>query len=132
MMKGYTDRRTVLVTVGAAAVAASAGPIAAQSTVLRVIVTFEGGTVIPKGHLEINLKDLAAPDNAQIQVGSIQSYGRSKAINISLSQPAIANVSPNQQIIVRLEREDGWLLARGSAQVEASSSVYVQLSQVMY
>jgi hypothetical protein len=131
-MKRYTDRRTVLVTAGAAAVAATAGPIAAQSTVLRVIVTFEGGAVIPKGHLEINLKDLAAPDNARSRVESIASDGSLKAIDLSLSQPASSTVLPKHQIVVRLEREDGWLLARGSAQVEASSPVYIQLIQVMY
>ena len=58
-MKRPTDRRTVLMAAGAAAVAAAAGPVAAQSTDIRGAVTFEGGAVIPEGHLEIYLEDPA-------------------------------------------------------------------------
>jgi hypothetical protein len=36
------------------------------------------------------------------------------------------------QIVARLERADGWLVARGSARFEAGSPVYVTLSAVMY
>ena len=65
VMKRLTDRRTVLMTAGAAAVAAAAGPVAAQSTDIRGAVTFEGGAVIPEGHLEIYLEDTAIQDNAR-------------------------------------------------------------------
>ena len=40
--------------------------------------------------------------------------------------------APTQQIVARLEREDGWLLARGSAQIEPGAPVEITLFTVMY
>ena len=133
-MKRPTDRRTVLMTAGAAAVAAAAGPVAAQSTDIRGAVTFEGGAVIPEGHLEIYLEDPAIQDNARRRAAKtrIKSDGGSKAIAFSLSPPASSTASPTLQIVARLERADGWLVARGSAQFEAGSPVNVTLNAVMY
>jgi uncharacterized lipoprotein YbaY len=133
-MKRPTDRRTVLMTAGAAAVAAAAGAVAAQPTDIRGAVTFEGGAVIPEGHLEIYLEDPAIQDNARRRAAktSIKSDGGSKAIAFSLSPPASATASPTLRIVARLERVDGWLVARGSAQIEAGSPVYVILNTVMY
>ena len=130
-MKRPIDRRTVLMTAGVAAVAAAAGPVAAQSTDIRGAVTFEGGAVIPEGHLEIYLRH---QDNARRRAAEtrIKSDGKSKTIEFSLSPPASATASPTQQIVARLERADGWLVARGSAQFEAGSPVYVTLNTVMY
>jgi len=128
-MKRPTDRRTVLMAAGVAAVAAAAGSVAAQSTDIRGAVTFEGGAVIPAGHLEIYLEDNARRRAAETR---IKSDGKSKAMEFSLSPPASATASPTPQIVVRLERADGWLLARGSAQFETGSPVYVTLNTVMY
>jgi uncharacterized lipoprotein YbaY len=133
-MSRPTDRRTILMTAGAVAVAAAAGPVAAQSTDIRGTVTFEGGAAIPKGHLEIYLGDPAIQDNAQRRVAKtrIKSDGGSKAIEFSLSPPASSIASPTLQIVARLERADGWLVARGSARFEAGSPVNVTLNVVMY
>jgi hypothetical protein len=128
-MKRPIDRRTVLATAGAAAVAAAAGPVAAQSTAIRGAVAFEGGAVIPEGHLEIYLEDNARRRAAETR---IKSDGKSKAIEFSLSPPASSTASPTLQIVARLERADGWLVARGSAQFEAGSPVNVTLNAVMY
>ena len=133
-MKRPTGRRTILLTVGAAAVAAVAGAVAAQSTEIRGTVTFEGGAVIPEGHLEIYLEDPAIRDSAQRRSAktSIRSHGGSKTIEFSLSPQASSTASPRLRIVARLERADGWLVARGSTQVEAGSPVYVTLNTVMY
>jgi len=128
-MKRPTDRRTLLMTAGAAAVAAAAGPVAAQSTDVRGAVTFEGGAVIPEGYLEIYLED---PARRRVAKTRIRSDGGSKAMEFSLSPPASSTASPTLQIVARLERADGWLVARGSTQFEASSPVYVTLIAVMY
>jgi uncharacterized lipoprotein YbaY len=132
VMKRPTDRRTVLMI--AAAVAAAGGPVAARSAEVRGAVTFEGGAVIPEGHLEIYLNDLAIQDSARRRTAKtrIMSDGRSKAIPFSLSPPASSIPSPKLQIVARLERADGWLIARGSAQFEVGSPVYVTLNAVMY
>ncbi len=133
-MKRPTDRRTVLVTAGAAAVAAAAGPVAAQSTDISGEVTFEGGAAIPKGHLEIYLEDPAIQDKARRRAAKtrIESDGGSKEIAFSLSRPASSADSPTLRIVARLERADGWLVARGSARIEAGSPVHVTLNTVMY
>ena len=91
-MKRPTDRRTVLKTAGAAAVAVVAGAVAAQSADIRGAVTFEGGAVIPKGHLKIYLEDTAIEDKTRRRAGKtrIESDGGSKAIEFSLSAPASA------------------------------------------
>jgi uncharacterized lipoprotein YbaY len=133
-MKRPTDRRTVLMAAGAAAVAAAAGTVAAQSTDIRGAVTFEGGAEIPKGYLEIYLDDPALQDKARRRAAEtrVKSDGGSKTIAFSLSLPPNSTASPTMQIVARLERADGWLVARGSAQFEAGSPVYVTLNAVMY
>lgn len=131
-MKRPTDRRTVLVTAGAAAVAAAAGPAAAQSTVVRGAVTFEGGAAIPKGELVIYLEHPATQGSARRRVAEtrIESNGASEVIAFSLS----SSTSPTGtlQIVARLERADGWLVARGSAPFDAGSSANVTLNTVAY
>ena len=129
-----TDRRTVLVAAGVAAVAAAAVPVAAQSADIRGSVTYAGGAAIPKGHLEIRLEEPAIEGGARRLAAAtrIESDGGSKEIPFSLSAPASAGALPTLQIVARLERGDGWLIARGSARVEAGSPVAVTLNTVMY
>lgn len=132
-MKRPTDRRTVLMAAGAAVVAAAAGTVAAQSMDIRGAVKFEGGAVIPEGHIEIYLEDPAVQDNARRRTAKtrIKSDGLSKTIAFSLPSSSTAS-SPKLQIVARLERVDGWLLARGSAQFETVSPAYITLNTAMY
>jgi hypothetical protein len=134
VMKRLTDRRTVLIAAGTAAVAAATLQAAAQPADFRGTVTFKGGAVIPKGRLEIYLEDPAIQDKAQRRTAKmrIDSDGKSKAVAFSLAMPSGLAASPTQQIVVRLERADGWLLARGSAQVRTGSPAQVALSAVVY
>jgi uncharacterized lipoprotein YbaY len=134
VIKRPTDRRAILLTVGAAAVVAAAGPVAAQSTEIHGQITFKGEANIPEGHLEIYLEDPTIQDSARRRAAEtrIESEGGSKAIGFSLSSPATLKTSSTLRIAVRLERADGWLVARGSAQVEAGSPIHVTLNAVMY
>lgn len=133
-MKPMTDRRTVLIAAGTAAVVAATRQAAAQSADFRGTVTFKGGAVIPKGRLEIYLEDQAIHDKAQRRTVKthIESDGKSKAMAFSLAAPAGLAASPTQRIVARLERADGWLLARGSAQVGSGLPAQVALSAVVY
>jgi uncharacterized lipoprotein YbaY len=133
-MKRTTDRRTVLMATGAAALAAATGSATAQSTDIRGAVAFQGGASIPEGHLKIYLENPAIQDSAQRRVAETHaiSDGRSKMIDFAFSRPANATASPTLQIVARLERVDGWLLARGSAEFDASSPVYVTLKEAIY
>jgi uncharacterized lipoprotein YbaY len=129
-----TDRRTVLTTAGATAVAAVAGPVAARADDIRGTVAFEDGSAIPEGRLEVYLEDPAMADGARRRMATtgIDADGGSKTLAFSLSAPAGATVSPTLRIVARLERADGWLLARGSAPIEPGSPVAVTLNPVMY
>ncbi|PDT52721.1 MULTISPECIES: hypothetical protein [Sinorhizobium] len=133
-MKRPTGRRTVLMTVGAAAFAAVAVPVAAQPTDIRGTVTFESGAAIPEGHLEIYLEDPAIQDPARRRAAQtrIRSDGGTKTITFSLSPPASSTASSTLRIVARLERADGWLLARGSAQFNKGAPISVMLNTVMY
>ena len=97
-------------------------------------VTFEGGKTIPAGHLKITLEDRAIDDYAlrRLAETSIDSDGGSAAIAFTLSPSTGFAPSPTLQIVARLERADGWLLARGSAQLATGSPVTVTLNTVMY
>ncbi|MER9400445.1 hypothetical protein NKI46_20255 [Mesorhizobium sp. M0615] len=144
-----TDRRTVLMAAGVAAVAAATGAAAAQSpdirapdiratdiraTDIRGAVTFVGGKAIPEGHLEIYLEDPAIHDSGRRRAAktSLKSEGGSKTIEFSLPLPASSTASPTLQVVARLERADGWLVARGSAQFQAGLPVHVTLKAVIY
>jgi uncharacterized lipoprotein YbaY len=134
VMRRPTNRRTVLLTAGVASVAAAVGPVAAQSPDIRGAVMFEGGTVIPEGYLEIYLEDPATNDSARRRAAKtrIKSDGGSKSIAFFLPPPTNTTASPTLRIIARLERGDGWLVARGSARFEAGSPVNLTLNAVMY
>lgn len=133
-MKRSTDRRTVLMTAGAVAVAAVAGPIAAQSEEIRGAITFEGGAAIPEGRLEIYVEDVAVQDGARRRTAktNIESDGGSKEIEFSLAPQSSPTGSQTLQIVARLERADGWLVARGSTRFEAGAPIAVTLRAVTY
>lgn len=132
-MKRPPDRRTVLAAAGAAAVAAAAGPGAAQASDVRGAVAFEGGATIPEGRLRLYLEDPAVADAAQGRVSEalVESDGKSTEIAFSLALDALA-ASPTRRVVVRLERPDGWLIARGSAKADPASAVEVVLKPVIY
>jgi uncharacterized lipoprotein YbaY len=134
VMKRPTDRRTVLMAAGVAAFAAATGTVAAQATDIRGSVTFAGGTAIPEGHIEIYLEDLAIQDNAQRRVAEtfVESDGGSKTMDFSLPEPASPTAAPTLQIVARLTRADGWLIARGSAKFEAGAPADLTLNKVIY
>lgn len=130
-MKQPTNRRTVLAAAAMAAVAAASGTAVAQSPDMRGDITFAGGKAIPEGEIEIYVEDPAIQDSAQRRVAEthVNSDGASKTIAFSLAQPADAE---KMQIVARLTRADGWLIARGSVQVALNAPVTITLKQVIY
>ncbi|HTO30551.1 MAG TPA: hypothetical protein VL202_05150 [Pararhizobium sp.] len=131
-MTRETDRRTVLMAAGAAALAAVARPGAAQSAEINGTITFEGGSAIPEGQLEIYLEDPAAKNKARAMQTRVDSNGGVKTIAFSLTSPEASAASAPLRIVARLERADGWLLARGSARYQPGLPVTVTLKTVMY
>ncbi|WP_438753838.1 hypothetical protein [Pararhizobium sp. O133] len=131
-MTRETDRRTVLMVAGAAAVAAVTGPATAQLAEITGTITFEGGSAIPEGQIEIYLENPAAKNKARAAQTRIGSKGGSKMINFALAQPEASAASAPLRIVARLERADGWLLARGSTRYQPGAPVAVALKTVMY
>ncbi len=131
MTDHHTDRRRILLAVGVAAVAAVADTATAQPMEIRGTVDFEGGAKIPKGEIEIYFEESTLPNETRhpaVQT-QVKSDGEERTIAFSFSPPA--SLGP-LQIIARLEREDGWLLARGSAISKSGSPVSITLNTVMY
>lgn len=131
-MSRLTDRRAILFAAGTAALAAATGAVAAQAADILGVIAFEGGTAIPEGKIEVYLDSPATGEAARVQASKAQlaSDGGMKAVEFSL--PAGASVSQPQQVVAQLLREDGWLLARGSAEVKAGAAVEITLYTVMY
>ncbi|MFV0301500.1 MAG: hypothetical protein ACK5IP_11575 [Paracoccus sp. (in: a-proteobacteria)] len=131
-MKRLTDRRALIMAAGTLTAAAVVGSVAAQSGDIRGTVVYEGGVAIPRGHISISIEDSAAKDSARARAptAGLESNGGAKALSFTL--PADLPVSPGQEIVVLLEREDGWLLARGSAPVVAGVPADIMLYTVMY
>jgi hypothetical protein len=97
-------------------------------------IVFKGGSPIPKGQLEIYIEDPAVRDKAQRRAAEtrIESDGNSKVVAFSLVPRAGLAASRTLRIVARLEREDGWLLARGSAQAVAGAPAEITLNKVIY
>ncbi|WP_299911646.1 hypothetical protein [uncultured Paracoccus sp.] len=133
-MKRQTDRRRLLFAAGTAAVAVVAGSVSAQSGGVSGTVTFEGGGPIPKGQIEITLENSAVAKTAQslAATAGVESNGKATALEFTLPAATLAKAVPTQEIVAQLLREDGWLLARGSAQIEPGAPVEITLYTVMY
>ncbi|MFV0383180.1 hypothetical protein [Paracoccus sp. (in: a-proteobacteria)] len=123
-MKRLTNRRSLLLAAGLLA----AGTASARSADLSGSVRLADGTVLPKGDIRIYLEDAAHNRAASAKV---KSDGASKAVAFTLPLTA-DNAAAPMQIVARLERSDGWLLARGSAKLEPESPIDITLYTVMY
>ncbi|TRW99369.1 hypothetical protein FNJ84_01460 [Paracoccus sp. M683] len=137
-MKRLTDRRAILLAAGTAAAAVAATVVAAQSPDIHGTVVFADGADIPKGEIQIYVEDPAIKGSARQLDATMQmnSDGGSKAIAFTFAPSpdlTASAASPTLRIVARLERPgDGWLLARGSAQLDAGSPVEITLNSVMY
>ena len=131
-MARLTDRRSAMFVAGLAAFAAVAGPGSAQAVDISGTVEFSGGAVIPKGGITIHLEVPETDASHQPPALAVVSDGKAKAVDFSFAQSAGPDTAPGARIVARLEREDGWLLARGSAQVEPGTPVHIVLHTVMY
>lgn len=124
-----TDRRSILLAGGTAALVALAGE-ASEPAVIRGIVTYEAGAALPKGELEVRLEVPARADAARVAaIVRLPSDGSRRALAFTL--PLSSTAEPTE-VVARLERADGWLLARGSAPAEPGAEIAVTLFPVMY
>lgn len=131
-MMRLTNRRAILLAAGTAALAAATGASSAHAYDITGIVEFAEGKTIPEGRIEVYLDDKAAGNDARARSSKVQivSDGGMKAVEFVL--PTDMAASDTRQIVVQLLREDGWLLARGSADIISGTPVKITLYAVMY
>ena len=135
-MKRPAIRRTTLLAAGMAAFAAFAAPAFAETMDMRGTIRFENGAVIPKGRIQVYIDDPAAKNEVQRTAAGtgIESDGKSKSLDFVLPPQAsqTARAASPAEIVARLEREDGWLLARGSAEIDPAGDISITLFTAMY
>lgn len=131
-MNRTTDPRRILFAATTAA-AMAAGAVSAQSADIQGTIAYEGGSEIPKGRIAILLGGAApqAEGRGQDRQHQLKSDGETKVIEFSLTASS-GRVADGQEIVVQLERADGWLLARGSAIYKSDAPVQIILYTVMY
>ncbi|MDQ1899509.1 hypothetical protein RAH32_03490 [Paracoccus sp. WLY502] len=128
-MKRLAGYRMMLLALVTAMVAAGAGADTARPTDIKITIDFEGGKAIPEGQLVVHLDDPAGRHPAR---KAAESDGKATKMSLSLPMPAALNSTSPQQVVAELQRADGWLLARGSAQLESDAPVAITLYSVMY
>jgi hypothetical protein len=128
--KENPDRRSVLAAAGTAALLALAGPAQAEDQEIRGTVAFVGDTLIPKGQIRIRLEGLG--DDTPRPEAELASDGRATEVDFRILLPAAQGAGTGARIVGRLERKDGWLLARGSVQVRTDLPIALVLHTVMY
>jgi hypothetical protein len=121
------SRRTTLVLAGLAALFLG-GPAIAQDGAVCGTVTYEGGAAIPEGRLRITLEATAGADRGKRPAATAESDGSTREIPFTITAPSGAGGT----LVARLERADGWLLARGAAPLEDGAPVTITLNTVMY
>ncbi len=131
-------RRRILVAAGIAAISAVGGTVLGGTAVAQPEgifgeVTYEGGSPIPEGEIRIHLEGPAIEGHAGpgSAITRISSDGKSTVIGFAL--PGGADAAGTLEIVARLERSDGWLLARGSAVFQTTDPpVSITLNAAIY
>ena len=133
-VRRIVDRRAALGLLAGGAAAGLAGTAAARPADLSGVVVFAGGTAIPPGRLELRVEGAADDGTRRRDADAvIESDGRSKSIAFSLPAPGGPSApAAGTAIVARLERGDGWLLARGSARADADAGARITLYAAMY
>ncbi|WP_237028966.1 hypothetical protein [Phaeobacter porticola] len=92
-----------------------------------------GDAKTPKGRITISLSNPGQPGTSDPALEfDLISTGRAKRIDFTLSSAALSVLSPTRQVVARLERADGWLIARGSTTLPTGSPIHITLNKVMY
>ncbi|MFS4438009.1 hypothetical protein ACMA5I_07330 [Paracoccaceae bacterium GXU_MW_L88] len=135
MTRNLISRRKYLSLLGALIFTLTTGVAltdrAVAQTALDATLVSANGEAIPEGEIVIVFEGAESELQSRRAAPAMRfkSEGGAKAVKVSL--PAVPS-GENVQIVARLERADGWLLARGSAKLRGDGPVEVMLHQVMY
>ncbi|RJE79714.1 hypothetical protein [Paracoccus sp. JM45] len=116
-------------TAGIAAFAVVSGQAVRASDGIRCIVTFEGDMPIPEGQIEVVIENagLQSENQPSALTFRMPSDGQSRQILFDLPLPVNIKTKSGVQIVAYLERKDGWLLARGSAEFKTTAPNKIEL-----
>ena len=136
-MKTKVTRHSALFAAGLAisAVSTNAVAVKSQPKAITGTITYAGNEAIPKGQIKVFLKDSETQSKSQVTASQTQliSTGKAKALAYTFAIPVKTTAAQVLLIEVRLERADGWLLARGSEKVRGMRDpTDVMLYKVMY
>lgn len=97
-------------------------------------ITFFGGGAIPAGILKVHLEDPFATAKVKSSLGETQlkSSGKDDAISFSLPAADARPASGTLEVVVRLERKDGWLIGHGTQQFKPGETINVAVNTVQY
>lgn len=118
------------VAIAAALTVASAG--SAWSEGVSGTIAYVGDMPVPKGRILLRVEE-----NSTSAHGPWTALARGgdpdDTLAFVLDPPQRPTASPKPRVVARLERQDGWLIARGSATVEADGDgIRVVLYPVTY
>ncbi|UWR42398.1 hypothetical protein K4F84_12580 [Phaeobacter inhibens] len=132
-MPHHPHRRTLLLGAAGFALTALTYRAKAQSEVVQGRLIFAENAKIPKGRIILSLSDPGQPGTSDPALEfDLISTGRAKRIDFTLSSAALSALSPTLRVVARLERADGWLIARGSTKMPTGSPIHITLNKVMY
>lgn len=144
-MRQTTNRRTLLATLGAAAVAAAGGGRAAAGSkasgstmiLVRGVITYAEKGPVPRGILKIRLEEQGVMDKAAARFAEVRvkSDGQREAVPFEMKAPrATVEKAVRAGFTVRLERDDGWLIAinTGTQPYTGGREVSLTINPVMY
>ena len=134
-MADKTNRREVIATLGATALAAAGvDKVAAAESGIRGTVVAEDGKSIGEGNLTIRLERRGVAEEAKRQAAetTLKSDGSQKSFAFEIAASAALTSGEEFDLVATLRRADGWLLARGTTPYRAGVAAELTLNTVMY
>ncbi|MDD7911549.1 hypothetical protein PUV47_16585 [Pseudovibrio exalbescens] len=110
-------------------------PVNAQTQKISGTISFADQELIPEGSLKLYLKSTARPDSkTELETETpLESRGKTGTLAFVANLPEALEPTAPFQLIARLERADGWLLARGAASLKKPDMPQeITLYTVMY
>lgn len=133
-MTDKTNRREVIATLGATALAVAGVDKAAADGSIRGNIVSDDGKPIAEGELTVHLERRGVAEEAKRRVAKtqIKSDGKQKTIAFEIAAPAAVLSEGDHDLVATLRRADGWLIARGSTDYRAGAVAELTLNIVMY
>lgn len=97
-------------------------------------ITYGARKTLPAGRIALVIEDTADPAADQPTVLTVESDGTAETLDFTLPDDALSATLNRKgvELVAYLEREDGFLIARGSVEMPLVAPVVIDLATVMY